>query len=144
MKNLKNYLGNIISIIASILTLGAVKIWAPVCQKQLELYWESGDVKLMNMRCFFTEKAVIYLSVILIVLAVIALVKKTKPVILPILIGALYYVSTTKGALGLGMCKTGIGMQCEQTRYWIYAAAVLAIVAGIINFIFKDKKSNSI
>ncbi len=140
MEKTKKNIGTIIALISGLLMLGAVKIWAPVCQKQLDLYWKSGDYKQMHMKCFFTEKAVIYLAVILVITSLAALIKKQKIVIIPILVGLFLYLSTTNGSLGIGLCKPGGDMLCTATRTWIYIVAGTSFLAGIINFILRDKK----
>ncbi len=139
MDKIKSNIGSIIAMISGFLMIGAVKIWAPVCQKQLELFWKSGDVKFTNMKCYYTERVVIYLSVILIVMMIIAIIENTKPVVVPSIIAFFMYISTTKGNLGIGMCKTGIGMQCEGTRTWIYGVAVAILVSALINFFMKKR-----
>ncbi len=142
MEKIKKNIGSFLALVSGLLMLGAVKIWAPVCNKQLELYWKNGDFKQMPMKCFYTEKVVIYLSVILVALAVMAIIKEKQPVLIPILVGIFLYISTTGGALGIGLCRPGGDMPCTVTRVWIYFTAVAAILSGVINFIASRRASN--
>ncbi len=139
MNKLKDNLGSVIALFSGLTMLGAIQLWAPICQRQLDLYWKNGDYKQVHMNCFYTEKAVIYLSIILIALALAALFKGQKIVLAPILVGIFLYLSTSRGDFGIGLCKPGPDMECTITRVWIFSMAALSILGGIINYMNRDR-----
>ncbi len=138
MNFLKQQIEKIIMLISGVLMISSIAIWAPVCQKPLELFRKNGDVKYMAMKCRHTSKLLIYLSIILIVMAIISMIKNKRPTYIPVVIGVMMLVSVNH-KYGIGMCKTGIGMECEATRTWIYICGALAIISGVIA-IWKEKK----
>lgn len=64
----------IIQIIASLLLIGASRIWAPVCDKKLELV--SG--KNVNMKCFYADKLGLVLAFLIIVVSILLLMSKVE------------------------------------------------------------------
>ncbi len=123
----------ILQFVLALCMVGAIKIWAPVCQNMLTL--DSG--KNIPMKCFHTSKAGIML--ILILLACSALVifcKNTKPVQIISCITAVLLVWTfTKG---IGVCMNS-QMQCNITKVWVMGLGMLYILLGCIA-LFSDKE----
>ncbi len=142
MKKFMSKLDSILMMLSGLIMIGAIKIWAPVCQSVLELYRKNGDVKFMSMKCAHTSKLLLYLSIILIIMGLVSSIRGTKFGIVPIVIGALMILSMSSD-YGIGMCRTGVGMECEQTRLWIYSSGSLAILSGIMGMITKRKNNSN-
>ncbi len=140
MNKIKSNMGTILMIISGLIMIGSIKIWAPVCSEPLELFRANGDVKYMSMKCVHNSKLLMYLSIILIVVGLFSFIKNKKQIVLPIVIGILMMISVSHD-YGIGMCKTGIGMECEATRLWINIVGALSIISGLVSA-FLVKKTN--
>ena len=82
MKTTMNKVMIVLQALAAATLLGAIKIWAPVCGKLLELV--SG--KQVPMKCHWAGQAAIAISVIIIAAAVMALLVSTTSFSCPIII----------------------------------------------------------
>lgn len=109
--------------------IGAVKVWAPVCSKLLELV--SG--KFVPMKCFYTGQVLIYLGALLAVTAVVALFVKKTPVagIVAVAVGALAILAVS-GTLpfGIGVCAN-LEMPCQLTASWGKLLGGLVAAVGV-------------
>ena len=74
MKSTLNKIMIALQILAAAALLGAVKIWAPVCGKMLELI--SG--KEVPMKCHWAGQAAIAISILILVAAVMAFLAKKE------------------------------------------------------------------
>lgn len=106
--------------------MGAVRIWAPVCQKMLTL--QSG--KEVHMKCFYTDRASMGFAAILLVCALIlALAKKDFRIIqvISFVTALILFLTATKV---IGVCMNP-EMPCNQTQTWlkILAGASMALSA---------------
>ena len=72
MKTKLNNMLILVQAVAAAVMVGAIKIWAPVCGKMLELV--SG--KEVPMKCHWAGQAAIAIAVIILVAAVMALLAK--------------------------------------------------------------------
>ena len=73
----KRKISGIIILIAAIFMIGAVKVWAPVCQKSLELA-NGGET---HMKCFYYGTTMMYIGVLLLAEAIVMFfVKNTRAV----------------------------------------------------------------
>lgn len=109
--------------------MGAVFIWAPVCEGLLTL--ESGTM--VHMKCFYTAQASIALALILLVTAIVAFLSKTdhqKIQWVIVVIGIMMIANTVESVLGIGICKNA-SMACHETALWLRSSGVLAIVSGL-------------
>ena len=68
----KRKFSGIITLIASILMIGSVKVWAPVCQKSLELA-NGGEC---HMKCFYYGQIMMYVGILLLAEAIVLLLLK--------------------------------------------------------------------
>jgi len=116
--------------IAALSVIGAVKLWAPVCGKMLEL--ANGNTT--HMKCFYTGQAAVAVSVVLLTAAVLALWAKTGHkrlmVISALCAVILFLLFTTL----IGVCASET-MACQVTKHWGIGAAIAAFAASLIELI---------
>ncbi|MFZ3130988.1 MAG: DUF4418 family protein [Desulfosporosinus sp.] len=125
-----------IQLLASLLVLGALFIWAPVCTGLLTL----GNGNMAHMKCYYTGQASIALAVILLITAIVAYLSKTDHQKLQwviIVIGIMIIANTFTSIIGIGICKNP-DMACNTTAVWLRGSGVLAILSGLID-IFANK-----
>ena len=96
---------------AAVCTIGAVKLWAPVCGSMLEL--ANGNET--HMKCYYAGQAA--LGVALIILAIAAAV--------------LFFVFS--GSL-IGVCASET-MRCQTTALWGRGAAVVVLLTSLIDLL---------
>ncbi|MBR2131702.1 MAG: DUF4418 family protein [Oscillospiraceae bacterium] len=115
---------------AALCTIGAVKLWAPVCGKLLTL--ESG--KEVPMKCFYTGQAATAVAVILLVTALLALLAKKdhkKFMLINAVCAVMLFLLF--GSL-IGICASP-EMRCHTTAFWCRGAAVVTLVTSAIELI---------
>ena len=130
---MKTKLNNILiglQALAAAVMIGAVKIWAPVCGKMLELV--SG--KEVPMKCHWTGQAAIAVSVIMIVVAVMALLAKKEykglMVVNAVAAVVLFLVFTSL----IGVCASET-MRCQVTKVWGLGVAAVVFGTSLFNLI---------
>jgi len=116
--------------IAALSVIGAVKLWAPVCGKMLEL--TSG--KEVPMKCYYTGQAAMAVATLLACTAVIALLEKGKykKYMLIILIGAVILFSLFGS--WIGVCASA-EMRCQITAMWGKGAAVVMMLTSVVELL---------
>lgn len=115
-------------IAVSLMMLGAIYIWAPVCDGLLKL--ATGNM--VHMKCFYTAQAGTILAILLLVLSIAALAAKKYTVItsvMVIVLGIMIIAVTYESLIGIGVCKKV--MACHQTAFWLRIGGGLAILIGI-------------
>ena len=130
---MKTKLNNILILVqaaAAALLLGAVKLWAPVCGKMLELV--SG--KEVPMKCHWAGQAAIAICVLILVAAVMALLAKKEykglMVVSAVAAVLLFLVFTSL----IGVCASET-MRCQTTKIWGIGAAAVVLGTSLINLI---------
>ena len=118
-----------VAVVAALVALGAVFIWAPVCDHGVEL----ANGNMAPMRCAYTGKVGALLSIGIAVVGAVSLAQK-KPgaagvVALLVLSCALFLISFDT-PLSIGVCMAD-GMACHATAAWLRACAAVAFVATI-------------
>ena len=130
MKTTMNKVMIILQALAAAALLGAIKIWAPVCGKMLELV--SG--KEVPMKCHWAGQAAIAISVIIITAAVMALLSKKEykglMVVNAVAAVILFLVFTSL----IGVCASA-EMRCQITKVWGIGAAAVVFATSLINLI---------
>lgn len=130
MKTTLNKMMIALQALAAAALLGALKIWAPVCGKMLEL--ASG--KEVPMKCHWASQAAIAVSVIIIVTAVMALLAKKEykglMVVNAVAAVMLFLVFTSL----IGVCASA-EMRCQAAKVWGIGAAALVFATSLINLI---------
>ena len=130
MKTNLNKIMIAIQALAAACMLGAIKIWAPVCGKMLELV--SG--KQVPMKCHWAGQAAIAVSVIIIAVAVMAFLAKKEykglMVVNAVAAAMLFLVFTSL----IGVCASET-MRCQITKVWGIGAAAVVFATSLINLI---------
>ena len=130
---MKTKLNNILILVqaaAAAALLGAVKLWAPVCGKMLELV--SG--KEVPMKCHWAGQAAIAICVIVLAAALMALLAKKEykglMVVTAVAAVMLFLVFTSL----IGVCASE-EMRCQTTKLWGIGAAAVIFGTSLINLI---------
>ena len=130
---MKKILG-IIQIIASLLLIGGSRIWAPVCDKKLELV--SG--KKVNMKCFYADKLGLVLAVLIIVVSILLLMSKVefkKFYFLNLVLACLLFLTFTNI---IGVCMNP-SMPCNRTALRGKIAAGIIALCSLIGLLSGKK-----
>lgn len=130
MKTTMNKIMIILQALAAVVLLGAIKIWAPVCGKLLDL--ASGNQ--VPMKCHWAGQAAIAVSVIILAAAVMALLAKKEykglMVVTAVAAVLLFLVFTSL----IGVCASET-MRCQATKVWGISAAAVVFATSLINLI---------
>ena len=130
---MKTKLNNILIIfqaVAALCMLGAIKIWAPVCGKLLEL--TSG--KQVPMKCHWAGQAAIAVSIIILAVAIVALLTKKAYkglMIVNAVAGVVLFLVFTSL---IGVCASE-EMRCQITKLWGMGCAAVVCVTSVINLL---------
>ena len=130
MKNTMNKIMIVIQAVSALCVIGALKLWAPVCGKMLEL----ANGNQVPMKCHWAGQAAIAICVIILVAAVAALlVKKDYKglMIVTAVAGVMLFLVFTNL---IGVCANE-EMRCNITKIWGMGAAGIVIATSIINLI---------
>ena len=115
---------------AALCLVGAIKIWAPVCGKMLELV--SG--KQVPMKCHWAGQAAIAVCVIILAVAVMALLAKKEykglMVVNAVAAVVLFLVFTKL----IGVCASA-EMRCQITKLWGMGSAAVVFATSLVNLL---------
>ena len=115
---------------AALCLVGAIKIWAPVCGKMLELV--SG--KQVPMKCHWAGQAAIAICIIILAVAVMAFLAKKEykglMVVNAVAAVVLFMVFTSL----IGVCASE-EMRCQITKLWGMGAAVVVFATSLVNLL---------
>lgn len=134
MKTTMNKVMIALQALAALCVIGAVKFWAPVCGKMLEL--ANGNT--VPMKCHWAAQAAIAVSVIILAAAVMALLAKKEYkglMVVTAVAGAVLFLVFTSL---IGVCASA-QMRCQTTKIWGIAAAAVVFVTSLIN-LFSGKE----
>ena len=130
MKTTMNKVRIVLQALAAAALLGAIKIWAPVCGKLLDLV----NGKQVPMKCHWAGQAAIAISVIIIAAALMALLAKKEykglMVVNAVAAVILFLVFTSL----IGVCASET-MRCQITKVWGIGAAAVVFVTSLINLL---------
>ena len=116
--------------LAAAALIGAIKIWAPVCGKMLEL----ANGNQVPMKCHWAGQAAIAFSVIIIAAALMALLAKKEHkglmVVNAVAAVVLFLVFTSL----IGVCASET-MRCQITKVWGIGVAAVVFVTSLINLL---------
>ena len=116
--------------LAAAVLIGAIKIWAPVCGKMLEL----ANGNQVPMKCHWAGQAALAVSVIIIAAAVMALLAKKEYkglMVVNAVAGVLLFLVFTS-LIGVCASKT---MCCQITKVWGIGSAAVVFAASLINLL---------
>ena len=115
---------------AALCLIGAIKIWAPVCGKMLELV--SG--KQVPMKCHWAGQAAIAVCIIILAAAVMAFLAKKEykglMVVNAVAAVVLFMVFTSL----IGVCASE-EMRCQVTKLWGMGSAAVVAASSLINLL---------
>ena len=130
MKTKLNNMLILVQAVAAAVMIGAIKIWAPVCGKMLELV--SG--KEVPMKCHWAGQAAIAVAVIILVAAIMALLAKKEykglMVVNAVAAVVLFLIFTSL----IGVCASET-MRCQITKVWGLGVAAVVFGSSLINLI---------
>ena len=130
MKTTMNKILIALQALAAASVLGAVKIWAPVCGKMLDL----ANGNQVPMKCHWAGQAAIALCVIILITAVMALLAKKEYkglMVVNAVAGALLFMVFTSL---IGVCASET-MRCQVTKVWGIGAAAVVFATSLINLL---------
>ena len=131
MKTKMNKILIALQALAAALLIGAIKIWAPVCGKMLEL--TTG--KQVPMKCHWAGQAGLAIAIVILAAAIMALLAKKEykglMVITAVCAVLLFMVFATDF---IGVCASET-MRCQVTKVWGIGAAIVTFAASLINLL---------
>ena len=130
MKSTVNKVMIALQALAAACMIGAIKIWAPVCGKMLELV--SG--KQVPMKCHWAGQAAIAVSIIILAVAIVALLSKKgykNLMIVNAVAGVVLFLVFTKL---IGVCASE-EMRCQITKLWGMGCAAAVVVSSLIDLV---------
>ena len=130
MKTKMNNVLIAIQALAAIVMVAAIKIWAPVCGKMLELV--SG--KQVPMKCHWAGQAAIAVSVIILATAIVALLAKKEYkglMVVNAVAGVILFLVFTSL---IGVCASE-EMRCQVTKLWGMGCAAVTVVTSLVNLL---------
>ena len=130
MKTKMNHILIALQALAAICMLGAIKIWAPVCGKMLDL----ANGNQVPMKCHWAGQAAIAVSVIILAAAVMALLAKKEYkglMVVTTVAGIVLFLVFTKL---IGVCASE-AMRCNVTKVWGMGAAAVTVITSLINLL---------
>ena len=117
--------------IAAVLLIGAIKIWAPVCGKMLEL--TTG--KTVPMKCHWAGQAGLAIAIVILAAAIMALLAKKEYkglMVITAVCAVLLFMVFATGFIGVCASET---MRCQTTKVWGIGAAIVTFAASLINLL---------
>ena len=110
--------------------IGAIKLWAPVCGKMLEL----ANGNQVPMKCHWAGQAAIAVCVIILAAAVMALLAKKEykglMVVNAVAAVVLFLVFTSL----IGVCASA-EMRCNVTKLWGMGASAVVFATSLVNLL---------
>ncbi|AFL98518.1 MULTISPECIES: DUF4418 family protein [Desulfitobacterium] len=114
------------------IVIGAIYIWAPVCDGLLEL--KNGNM--VHMKCFYTAQASTIIAILLLVQSIYTIITNKKNPFMVIALGIMLILVTFESIIGIGVCKKV--MACHETAFWLRASGTLTIVIGLVSLFKKE------
>ena len=131
MKTTMNKILILLQAAAAICMIGAIKLWAPVCGKLLDL----ANGNQVPMKCHWAGQAGIAVSVVILVAAVMALLSKKEYkgfMVVTAVAAALLFMIFATGFIGVCASET---MRCQTTKLWGIIVSGITFAASLINLL---------
>jgi len=131
MKTTMNKVMIALQALSAICMIGAIKMWAPVCGKLLDL----ANGNQVPMKCHWAAQAGIAVSVVILVAAAMAFLAKKEYkgfMVITAVCGALLFMIFATGFIGVCASET---MRCQSTKLWGIIAAGITFAASLINLL---------
>ena len=119
-----------LQLIAAAVMVGAIKIWAPVCGKMLELV--SG--KQVPMKCHWAGQAALAVCAIIAVCALVALLTKKGHRGLMVVNAASAVMLLLVFTKLIGVCAS-TEMRCQTTKLWGMGVAAVVLITSLVELI---------
>ena len=131
-----------LTIVALVEAIAAVFMWiavtkiAPVCTGMLEL--TSG--KQVHMKCHYASVVLVFIAILLLVNAIIAVVTKPSIVsaVMTVVIAAFIFI-TLNDSVGIGICANP-DMACQMTAPFAKVCGTIEIICGLVYGYMVSKK----
>ena len=131
MKSTMNKILIALQALAAALVIGAIKIWAPVCGKMLDL----ANGNQTHMKCYWAGQAGLAIAIVILAAALMALLAKKEYkglMVVTAVCGVLLFMVFATGFIGVCASET---MRCQVTKVWGIGAAALTFAASLINLL---------
>ena len=131
MKTKMNKILIVLQALAAVLLIGAIKIWAPVCGKMLEL----ANGNQTHMKCYWAGQAGFAIAIVILAAALMALLAKKEYkglMVVAAVAGVLLFMVFATGFIGV--CANA-EMRCNVTKVWGMGAAAVTVAASLINLL---------
>ena len=131
MKTTMNKILIALQAIAAVCMIGALKIWAPVCGKMLEL----ANGNQTHMKCHWAGQAGLAIAIVILAAALMALLAKKEYkglMVVTALCGVLLFMVFATDFIGV--CASA-EMRCNVTKVWGIGAAAVTVAASLINLL---------
>ena len=131
MKTLMNKILIALQIAAAAGLIGAVKLWAPVCGKLLEL----ANGNQVPMKCHWAGQAGLAIAIVILAAAIMALLAKKEYkglMVITAVCAVLLFMVFATGFIGVCASET---MRCQTTKVWGIGAAIVTFAASLINLL---------
>ena len=130
MKTKLNKIMIALQAVSALCVIGAVKLWAPVCGKLLDL----ANGNQVPMKCHWAEQAAVAVCIIILAAAVMAFAAKKEYKGMMVVTGVagvmLFLVFTSL----IGVCASS-EMRCQTTKLWGIGAAAVVFATSLINLL---------
>ena len=131
MKTKMNKIMIALQALAAVLLIGAIKIWAPVCGKMLDL----ANGNQTHMKCYWAGQAGLVVAIVILAAAVMAFLAKKEYkgfMVITAICGALLFMIFATKFIGVCASET---MRCQVTKVWGIGAAAVTFAASLINLL---------
>lgn len=130
MKTTMNKILIVMQALTAAVLLGAIKIWAPVCGKLLDL----ANGNQVPMKCHWAGQAAIAICVIILAAAIMALLarKEYKGLMVVNAVAAVVLFLVFTSLIGVCASET---MRCQVTKVWGIGAAAVVFGTSLINLL---------
>ena len=126
----------LIQLVAAVVTIAAVKVFAPVCAGLLDL----ANGNQTHMKCWFSAQAVTMIAVLLIVISALMFVvdeSARKKMQIASIAAAIMMPLTFMKVIGMCMMD---GMACHGTAMWVMILSAVIGILGVIDMIKGGKE----
>ena len=131
MKTKMNKIMIALQALAAVLLIGAIKIWAPVCGKMLDL----ANGNQTHMKCYWAGQAGLVVAIVILAAAVMAFLAKKEYkgfMVITAICGALLFMIFATKFIGVCASET---MRCQVTKVWGIGAAAVTVATSLINLL---------
>lgn len=130
MKTTMNKMMIVLQALSALCLVGAIKLWAPVCGKMLDL----ANGNRVPMKCHWAAQAAIAVCVIILAAAIMALLakKEYKGLMVVNAVAGVVLLLVFTGLIGV--CANE-DMRCNVTKLWGMGAAAVTVAASLVNLL---------